>query len=232
MKSDQEPVFVGYHKVKKMGNDLSDYYKERSKKPRELWLSSKPEQVLKNAIGKQVAVIEGSLDGNKTIFTLCGIDKITGYEIRQKKTEMTKNKGGEFWTIDRILHRTNGPAVTLKNGTRVWYIHGRKHRTEGPAVIYPDNFKEWWLNGKELTEEEWKNSNKKLDINPREKFKYLISGINEIKCRVVLNDFSWFNDPDSAKGLLKHQAYFGRGFNQLREDHAEKLLSLARANKL
>lgn len=231
-KSKKFDVFVGYHKVKKMGNDLSGYYKDGSKKSRGLWLSSKSEKILKTAVGNKVVVIEGSPVGNKTIFTLCGIEKVTKYELRKNKSKIKKTKRGTFWFKNGELHRTNGPAAVYSDGHKEWWQNGSPHRIDGPAIEDPSGQKAWYLDRKEMTKDEWKNSDKKLNINPREKFKYLIFGINEIKCKVVLNDFPWFNGSDGTEGLLKHQAYFGRGFNQIKEDHAKNLLELATKNAI
>jgi hypothetical protein len=47
----------------------------------------------------------------------------------------------------RLLHREDGPAVTLSNGTEVWYQTGLKHRVGGPAVVRKDGYQAWYQHG-------------------------------------------------------------------------------------
>ena len=63
--------------------------------------------------------------------------------------------GGEFWYLNDLLHREDGPAVELPDGSYAWYLNGQFHRPDGPAVELPSGYKEWWLNDKRYTEEEY-----------------------------------------------------------------------------
>lgn len=58
-----------------------------------------------------------------------------------------------------ILHRTDGPAITLDSGDQHWIVNGKRHRTDGPAVITFEQtrllqsyncirYDEWYQNGK------------------------------------------------------------------------------------
>lgn len=58
-----------------------------------------------------------------------------------------------------ILHRLDGPAITLDSGDQYWIINGKRHRTDGPAVITFEQtrllqsyncirYDEWYQNGK------------------------------------------------------------------------------------
>lgn len=101
---------------------------------------------------------------------------------------VTGADGTEFWTLDKKLHRTDGPAVIRPNGEEAWYLHGQRHRvgdpavstpdgaqrwflndqlhrTDGPAMIWANGGHSWWLNGDYYNSfEEWLN---KLDTTPR-----------------------------------------------------------------
>ena len=56
------------------------------------------------------------------------------------------NKRIEYWYLNDILHRVDGPA----------FINGNLHRLDGPAVIkyFNDNTEEWYFNNKELSNKE------------------------------------------------------------------------------
>lgn len=80
-----------------------------------------------------------------------------------------KKNGNDYWCVDGLLHREDGPAiegpsgvsfyrygklhrdggpaVELKDGTTRWYQHGVLHREDGPASEDPRGRKEWWFNG-------------------------------------------------------------------------------------
>ena len=56
------------------------------------------------------------------------------------------NKRIEYWYLNDILHRVDGPA----------FINGNLHRLDGPAIIkyFNDNTEEWYFNNKELSNKE------------------------------------------------------------------------------
>jgi hypothetical protein len=56
--------------------------------------------------------------------------------------------GSNFWFIDGKRHRMDGPAVEVSNGTKEWYVNNNHHRLDGPAVEASDGTKEWWVDGK------------------------------------------------------------------------------------
>ena len=53
----------------------------------------------------------------------------------------------EAWYQNGKLHRTDGPANTMRNGVKEWYQNGKLHRTDGPAVKSPNGDKLWYQNG-------------------------------------------------------------------------------------
>ena len=74
------------------------------------------------------------------------------------------NENGKFYYSDKkmkILHREDGPAVTIFNGYKSWFINGNLHREDGPAIEWRDGSKEYWINGKQYTEEEFNKITKK-----------------------------------------------------------------------
>ena len=60
---------------------------------------------------------------------------------------VTYSDGSQFWSINGIPHRADGPAAIYPDGYQAWYLNGRRHRADGPAVIRPDGTKEFWVNG-------------------------------------------------------------------------------------
>jgi len=68
------------------------------------------------------------------------------------------------WYRHGLLHREDGPAVEWGNGHKEYYINGNRHREDGPAVDYCNGRKEYWINGVRLTEEEFVNYNKKIQV--------------------------------------------------------------------
>lgn len=58
---------------------------------------------------------------------------------------------------DRILHRSDGPAIVRKNGQKEWFLNGRRHRIDGPAIIKSNGIKQWYVNSKNITPlvEQW-----------------------------------------------------------------------------
>jgi hypothetical protein len=64
---------------------------------------------------------------------------------------------------DKILHRTDGPAVEFWNGDKQWMINGKLHRIDGPAIDYK-NVKFYYINDEEFTEEKFNKYNKLIRI--------------------------------------------------------------------
>lgn len=74
--------------------------------------------------------------------------------MRMKKVKYVQNLdvvGGKYFFKDphanKILHRTDGPAVEYPNGDKYWYVDGVRHRDDGPAVEYADGTKHWYKDG-------------------------------------------------------------------------------------
>ena len=51
----------------------------------------------------------------------------------------------EYWYVDDILHRDDGPAIVQKDGFQAWFMHGQCHRIDGPAITRADGTVWWWL---------------------------------------------------------------------------------------
>ena len=62
-----------------------------------------------------------------------------------------------------VRHRLDGPAY-ISGGYRAWYKDGLRHREDGPAIEYTGGGGEWYLHGKQLSEEEFNEHLKKLEI--------------------------------------------------------------------
>jgi hypothetical protein len=60
---------------------------------------------------------------------------------------LEQKDGDSVYTLDGLLHNTEGPALVLKNGESHWYQHGIKHRTDGPASSYPDGSVRYYRRG-------------------------------------------------------------------------------------
>lgn len=67
-----------------------------------------------------------------------------------------RDNGTEWWYLDGVRHREDGPAIEKLNGEKHWMRHGKFHREDGPAREWANGDKEWWIDGKQMTEEEWK----------------------------------------------------------------------------
>jgi len=59
--------------------------------------------------------------------------------------------GNEYWTLNDLLHREDGPSVKYYNGDKAWHLHGQLHRIDGPAVEYANGSKAWWYYGKYIS---------------------------------------------------------------------------------
>jgi len=68
---------------------------------------------------------------------------------------------GTFYYKDGELHREDGPAVESADGGKEWYQKGKRHREDGPAIEYADGDKSWWIRRDELSEEEYKQWQRK-----------------------------------------------------------------------
>ena len=62
-----------------------------------------------------------------------------------------------YYNYNKILHRTDGPAIELANGGKRWYIEGKRHRLDGPAIEFADGDKSWYIEGKHLTYEQFED---------------------------------------------------------------------------
>jgi hypothetical protein len=70
----------------------------------------------------------------------------------KKKQRINKTKkivnhctGYKAYTLNGLLHRTNGPARIGRNSSS-WYKHGKLHRINGPAVVTSTECN-WYRNG-------------------------------------------------------------------------------------
>jgi hypothetical protein len=73
--------------------------------------------------------------------------------------------GTKSWWLHGLRHREGAPAVEHANGTKYWYQNNQLHREDGPAVEKRDNrYNEWWLNGKFLSEQEFNDRNKPMEL--------------------------------------------------------------------
>ena len=60
---------------------------------------------------------------------------------------------GEYWYLNDMYHREDGPAIIYAYGSQLWWINNKLHREDGPAVIHSDGTKFWWVNDKNITTE-------------------------------------------------------------------------------
>ena len=68
---------------------------------------------------------------------------------------ITNSEGNKYWYEDGHYHRTDGPAIILRNGFEAWYIHGKLHREDGPALMYPSGSNTWWIHGDQYDPITW-----------------------------------------------------------------------------
>lgn len=80
--------------------------------------------------------------------------------------------GTKLWCLNKLLHRTDGPAIERNNGDREWYLNGKRNREDGPAIERVNGVKKWCLNGFEYSEQSFNATqlNKKLNSELQEKF--------------------------------------------------------------
>jgi hypothetical protein len=51
-----------------------------------------------------------------------------------------------IYTVDKLRHREDGPAVIWADGMQLWYQKDKLHRLDGPAVIHADGGQEYYIN--------------------------------------------------------------------------------------
>ena len=90
--------------------------------------------------------------------------------------------GNKSWYQKGERHREDGPAVEEANGTKAWYQNGLLHREDGPACEYANGKKCWYIKGKKLSEQEFKNRNKK-EFSMDEIAKALGVDVSELKIK-------------------------------------------------
>ena len=64
-----------------------------------------------------------------------------------------EKNGRQYWTVDNLLHREDGPAWINQYGDQEWHQHGRYHRIDGPAYMGSDGTQEWFINDRDITQE-------------------------------------------------------------------------------
>ena len=78
--------------------------------------------------------------------------------------------------LNKVLHRTDGPAMEFTSGSKSWFIDGKRHRIDGPASEFSNGSKYWFIDDKQYSEEEFKALIKEVEslsetlrlIDPRE----------------------------------------------------------------
>jgi hypothetical protein len=89
--------------------------------------------------------------------------------FKNKLTPKIDINGNNFWKLNGLLHRKDGPAVEWTDGTKFWFLNGRRHREDGSAVEWADDSKEWFLNNLRHREDgpacEWANGVKSWYLN-------------------------------------------------------------------
>ena len=50
------------------------------------------------------------------------------------------------YTVDKLRHREDGPAIIWADGLQLWYQKDKLHRLDGPAVIHKNGFQEYYVN--------------------------------------------------------------------------------------
>ena len=65
-------------------------------------------------------------------------------------TKYVINCGGgniEYYRVNGVLHRMDGPAMITARGVKKWYYRGFLHREDGPAIDWADGGYEYWFYG-------------------------------------------------------------------------------------
>jgi len=79
------------------------------------------------------------------------------------KVKVQDNGTREWFNLNGLLHRVDGPAIEHANGDKWWYLNDQRHRVDGPAIEHANGNKRWYLNGKKYSEAEWKLAVAKLN---------------------------------------------------------------------
>lgn len=73
---------------------------------------------------------------------------LNGMYHREDGPAIIRADGTQFWYLNGQIHREGGPAIIMTGGTQFWYLKGKFHRDDGPAIIREDGTKVWYLHGK------------------------------------------------------------------------------------
>lgn len=73
------------------------------------------------------------------------------WRVRARQLELYPPRTGieleHLYTVNGILHNTNGPARIWYDGTQEWFQNGQRHRLDGPAVMLPSGEEYYYLLG-------------------------------------------------------------------------------------
>jgi hypothetical protein len=53
--------------------------------------------------------------------------------------------GNNWWYLNGVLHREDGPAFEWADGSKSWWLNGKRHREDGPAIEFVDGIKIWFV---------------------------------------------------------------------------------------
>jgi hypothetical protein len=84
--------------------------------------------------------------------------------------------GTKHYSVARVFHRTDGPAIEWTNGDRYWFVDGKCHRINGPAIERSDGSRTWLIDALYYTEEDFNKLMEEVEklspvlrlIDPRE----------------------------------------------------------------
>lgn len=123
---------------------------------KQMELSKKQDKDIKEMMNKVVAEVEMLRKENE--------------ELKSVKNKLVPlNREKEWRDENGYFHRIDGPAIMFNDGGEQWRLHGKLHRTDGPAIKKADGTKYWFINGNQLSEEEFKFSNKMKIADCKEK---------------------------------------------------------------
>lgn len=103
--------------------------------------------VLHNAHGPAVTTPHGSEEWH--LFGR-GLHNANGPAVKIAPEDGDSRGWYEAWYTNNVLHRKDGPAVTMPDGTQMWFQNGKLKRWFGPAVVHGDGRKEWCGVGKAI----------------------------------------------------------------------------------
>ena len=66
---------------------------------------------------------------------------------REDGPALTLDNGAEEWLVIGKRHRLNGPAFTNLSGYEGWFQNDKLHRLDGPAIVDPEGKDQWWFYG-------------------------------------------------------------------------------------